>query len=172
VLWLVPALILLIAKRFENFNFKYRHVYGLVIWIVILLTVKYIANPVLQYNGKDSGQYATQLQKILPNSTKRLIFVGASPRYGLALYFPVTVSKVALGPFKPRISDSPFDHTLVQELSGKIPGGRVFLVDKNTSAQFIQSVRLNGSKEILLGRVGTRARYQYVYTLNSEFEKL
>ncbi len=168
VLWLVPALMLLLASRLQSINFGRRHVFAALVWGVVLLGMKYAAQPALRINEKDSSQYAEQLRELLPGVPKRLVFIDTSARYGLALYFPVTVSKISLQPFEWRISDSPFDHTLTEELANKPVGGRVFLIMAAEQQQFLEQVQSSGHLAVPLGVIGKR-KPQLVYTLGSEF---
>lgn len=169
VLWLVPALILWLTTRLQELSFARKHVYAALVWCVLLLGMKYAAESVMRINEKDSSQFAGQLQNLLPGVPNRIVFVNNSARYGLALYFPVTVSKVALAPFDWRISDSPYDHTLADELAIKPAGQRVFIIDADKKQQFIIQVQASGRQVVALGAIGKR-KPQLVYTLPSEFD--
>jgi 4-amino-4-deoxy-L-arabinose transferase len=168
VLWLVPALILLLTARLQEFTFERRHVYAAFAWCVLLLGLKFAAEPVLRLDEKDSGQFAGQLQELLPGTPKRIVFVDDSARYGLAMYFPVTVSKITLKAFDWQISDSPFDHTLADELANKPAGGRVFIIRTVEKRQFLEQVHASGHQAVSLGAIG-KLKPQLVYTLDSEF---
>jgi hypothetical protein len=84
------------------------------------------------------------------------------------MYFPVTVSKITLKAFDWQISDSPFDHTLADELANKPAGGRVFIVRAVGKRQFLEQVHTSGHQAVSLGAIGKR-KPQWVYTLHSEF---
>jgi 4-amino-4-deoxy-L-arabinose transferase-like glycosyltransferase len=171
VLWLVPALILLLAGRLQSVNFGRSYVFVALVWGVVLLGMKYVAQPALRINEKDSSQYAEQLRELLPAAPKRLVFIDTSARYGLALYFPVTVSKISLQPFDWRISDSPYDHTLTLELANKPAGGRIFILMASEQQNFLKQLQRSGHQAVLLGVIGKR-KPQLVYTLSSEFGTL
>jgi 4-amino-4-deoxy-L-arabinose transferase-like glycosyltransferase len=169
VLWLVPALILWLTTRLQELSFGRKHVYAALVWCVLLLGMKYAAGPILRIYEKDSRQFAEQLQVLLPGVPNRLVFVGKSARYGLAMYLPVTISKVTLKPIEWQISDSPFDHTLIDELAHKPAGQRVFIIDVDKKQQFINQVHASGRQVVALGAIGKR-KPQLVYTLPAEFD--
>jgi 4-amino-4-deoxy-L-arabinose transferase-like glycosyltransferase len=170
VLPLFVPLSLLLARALSAWRWNRIGQALLGLWLLVLLAGK--AATAYWSSDKDSRAFAAHLQPMLPGAPSEFLFVEDMTRNGLTLYFDAEVKRLSFKPMPRAISDSAYDDTLAEALSGG-ETGRIFVMKREVEGYFLAALREAGKQPLPLGaipdRQHRRKRERVVYSLVGDF---
>jgi 4-amino-4-deoxy-L-arabinose transferase len=142
-LYLLPLFVpicLLLAQQFRTWQPTRGWLALAASWLVLLVAAKgLIAH---HPSDQDARALARELSAALPSVPQEVVFVGASPRYGLRFYLGAVVEAVSVEA-EPALASRPDDDTLAHEFAEAEPG-LVYLVPAAKVALFEQTAKASG----------------------------
>nr|MBP7881782.1 hypothetical protein [Candidatus Methylopumilus sp.] len=172
ILWLFVPALLLLAQKLQYWKFSKEAKFGIVFWLLILLSIKALTPIFLSNHSKDSRAFAAEIRPMLPGHPNQIIFVEDMSRNGLNLYFQTNVKKVSFIKQPKPISDSANDSSLAEELAQK-RDNRIFIMQRETEQKFLNELNNKNIRPIKLGEWIEKSkpskRDRMIYTLKDEF---
>ncbi len=172
ILGLFVPVLMLLAQKLQDWKIGSVAKFGIVFWLLFLLSIKAFAPVILSNHSKDSRAFAADIRPMLPGHPNQIIFVEDMSRNGLNLYFQTNVKKVSFIKQPKPISDSANDSSLAEELAQK-RDNRIFIMKRETEQKFLDELIKNNVKPVKLGewieKSNPSKRDRMIYTLKDEF---